>query len=222
MSDLILALAALAWPTGLIAAGIYFRHDIRKILRGGWKLKTPSGHEVIFGEGQFTSVSTIPPPGVADTIKRLDMEGRATPTHSAIEQRTNTLRSQLKSFKRSEDITEFENLLLVHLADAQLYGGSLRIYIQIFRSQLDALRRMAETRSKVDLVPFHKIHEERVVAATQGWQNPAPPLDFTRWSSFLKETDLCSIDGEYGSITMIGDAFLHYITVAQLPEKWNY
>lgn len=190
---------AVAWPLALFGLGLVFRDDLKKlfprVVRAG-----PTGFE-FSAQKQIVATSHTGElrefPGIVRTA-----------TIAALEKK---IHGELQVFNPDAHI----DLLVRHLAQAQLQTAFERIYSIIFGSQIAGLRALADARGAILRSDAERFFEEK--------RDTIPELKnlnttFDRWLKYLHRSDLLTDNGTEIEITDFGRDFLSYISATKGNE----
>lgn len=108
-----------------------------------------------------------------------------------------------------------EKTLLMELATTHLLLAGERLYQNIWRSQIDALRFVNGFPDSVDKLVLHPFYEEAKTKFPDWYTNKS----FDDWLGFMVATNLLRVDNQKISITVAGREFLKFLATAAKMEK---
>jgi hypothetical protein len=209
VSSILEALASLAWPAGTFLSIFWFRSELRSLLLRLQKI-SPTAAE--FGERS----QQLPNP-------RKDLDAIAREV-SGVGQIEPVIRSAFDFVhKRLDEIEPVDRdkrelRLTVFSADLLVQKDFFMIYLNIFRSQIEALERASASGDEISLRPFYDVHVARYEAGRRGDGTEAVVFSFEQWRSFLFSNGFMAPEGDRTAITERGQHFLGFVRRERLPQ----
>lgn len=210
--EILRALAALAWPALFLAAGWYYRREVRVLIS---RLKKASATSVELSD-VVSAQATLQP--IAEALKDVDPNAARDSLMSVVAVR---IRQALDSLE-PDNHERRETRLTVDLAGSHVTLHFLRTHLTIFLSQMEALERSRQINGKIALLPFYQSHEVRYESAKSRKPEIAPLISFESWRTFLVTHRLMSVGDVFGEITDEGAKFVDYISSQNFPRIYSF
>ena len=196
-------ITGLAWPTVVAAPAVYFRDEIRNLLRRVSKIGLDGAE---FG----TSMGQLSAPISRDidfqNLAALGFDG--TPVIETVERK---LLQQVSLVQEDKRIPFLSRLL----AQAQIELFFERTDAFIYGSQIDLLRLIQSAGGRISVSDAEAFFQE-AKSKTGSYYDRA---EFPDWFSFLMRSELALQDHKTIELTPVGREFISYLNSRGLPNK---
>ena len=206
------ALAALAWPALFLAAGWYYRRELRILMA---RVKKASATGVELSE-VVSAQATLQP--IAEALKDVEPDSAV---DILVSQMASNIRQVLDRIE-PDNHARRETRLIAELSRGNITLFFLRTHLTIFLSQMEALERALQIGRRIDLMPFYNTHEHRYELERSRDREPITAYNFDSWCSYLINRRLMTVSDQYGEITDEGAKFVRYITQQNLPRLYSF
>jgi hypothetical protein len=192
---------AALWPALVLTFLFLFRSQVASAI--------PRLKEIGLKGASFTDTSG----GQANAEQTLTKPGAAVPQPPPTPA-THIVEGRLRQNAAAIDPGHLEDHLFRLTASAQLYAHYCRVYIAIFGSQIELLKRLNEIGSS-----NVAIAQLRYSAAAHNFPDIYDKWPLNDWINFLVSTELISREGDMLSITDVGVEFLAFLPQQKLTEN---